>query len=188
MKKEYIFIYLIFAMFLLFGIFFDKQIALAITDYRISGLNDFMIWASYGGTWFVVLILMTSLFLWNEKKRKWIIPLWLSLGISALITKILKIVILRDRPYLALGFDALVESSRGSLPSGHATAVFSTLAVLDKEFPRFKWFWLAFALLVAFSRMYLGVHYLTDVVIGGIIGLTVGLFVLYYWNRFKHRK
>ncbi len=185
MKKEYILLYLIFAISLLLGFFFDKQIVLALTDYRIPVLNEFMIWISYGGTWFVVLILMTSLFLWNERKRRWILPLWLSIGISALITKVLKIVILRDRPYLAFGFDALVESTGSSFPSGHATAVFSTLAVLDKEFPKIKWFWLAFALLVAFSRMYLGVHYLTDVAVGGIIGLTVGLFVVYYWKRLK---
>ena len=185
MKKEYIFIYFIFSLFLLFGIFFDKQIVLAVANYRIPSLNDFMVWVSYGGTWFVVLIIMTSLFLFNERKRKWILPLWLSLAISALIIKIIKIVIVRDRPYLALGLEALSKSTGNSFPSGHATSVFSSLAVLDKEFPRLKWFWFIFAFLVLFSRIYLGVHYLSDVAVGGIIGLTVGLLVLRYWKKFS---
>ena len=186
MKKEFIYLYLFLASLLIVGVFFDKQIAISIANSRIPALNEFMIWASYGGTWFVVLIVMTSLFLWNERKRRWIIPLWLSIGISAIITKVIKMIILRDRPYVALGLELLSDANGSSFPSGHATAVFSTLAVLDKEFPRFKWFWLIFALLVAFSRIYLGVHYLSDVVVGGIIGLTAGLFTLYYWKKLKH--
>ncbi len=185
--RKLIFIYPAILILLLAGFFFDEQIARWVVDARIYFLNDFISWVSYGGTWFMVLIVMTSLFLWNERKRPWIFPLWLSLGISMAITFLLKLLFARERPYELLGFNPLIEREGGSFPSGHATAVFSTLGVLDKEFPRFKWFWLFFALLVAYSRMYLGVHYLSDVVVGGVIGLSVGLLVVHFWEK-KFRK
>lgn len=181
--KKLVFIYLVIACLLAFSIFFDEEISQFIVGLRMPFLNDFLIWISYGGTWFVVLFIMTSLFLWNEKKRKWIMPLWLSLGISAGLVYLLKIIVARERPYEALGLEMLVEKHGESFPSGHANAVFSTLGVLDKEFPKFKWFWFGFALLVAFSRVYLGLHYLSDVVVGGAIGFSIGLLVVHFWEK-----
>jgi undecaprenyl-diphosphatase len=160
---------------LLIGIFFDKSLALILSQNRIPFLNETMVWLSFFGTWFIVLIIMTSLFLWQERKRKWILPLWFSLLLSMAITFFLKIIIMRIRPEVAL-----LSSKSSSFPSGHATAVFSTLAILDKEFPKFKWFWLSFSLLVIFSRLYLGMHYLSDVVVGSLIGYTVSLLVVRY--------
>ncbi len=177
------FIYLALLILLIVSVFFDAVFTLFLVTFRTPLLNEFMEWISYGGTWFFVLILMTSLFLWNEKKRKWILPLWLSLGVGMGVTFLLKLLFFRERPYLALHLPALLEREGSSFPSGHATAVFSTLAVLDREFPRLKWFWLGFALLVAFSRVYLGVHYLSDVVVGGVIGFSAGLFVVHFWEK-----
>lgn len=181
--RKLIFIYPAILILLLAGFFFDEQIARIIAGSRISFLDDFMIWISYGGTWFVVLIVMTSLFLWNERKRKWIFPLWASLAASAVITYGLKFLFFRERPFEVLDLPALVDAHRSSFPSGHATAVFSTLAILDKEFPKFKWFWLGFAALVGFSRLYLGVHYLSDVVVGGAIGFSVSILMVHFWEK-----
>lgn len=177
------FIYLVLVLLLALSIFFDGVFVKNAADLRTPLLNDFMILISYGGTWFFVLIVMTSLFLWNEKKRKWIPPLWLSLGVSMGITLLLKLLFFRERPYDALNLPTLLEREGSSFPSGHATAVFSTLAVLDKEFPRLKLFWLGFALLIAFSRVYLGVHYLSDVVVGGVIGFSTGLLAVHFWEK-----
>lgn len=121
----------------------------------------------------MVLLIMTSLFLWQEKKSGWIIPLWVSLALSFVVASLLKLIIMRTRPEVALS-----ASLTSGFPSGHATAVFSTLAILDKEFPKFKWFWLSFALIVSFSRLYLGMHYLTDVVVGAVIGYIISLLVV----------
>ena len=85
---------------------------------------------------------------------------------------------MRERPDVALS-----SSLTSSFPSGHAAAVFSSLAVLDKEFPKFKWFWVCFSVLVVFSRLYLGMHYLTDVVTGIMIGYSIGLIVVILWKK-----
>jgi undecaprenyl-diphosphatase len=185
MQKKYLVIYICIFVLAFLGIFFDNAIVKFIVNNRIDFLNNFMIWITYTGTWFLVLIIMTTLFLWNEKKRKWIIPLWLSVLIAEAIVYLFKFLIFRERPFEALNLINLVQDSDSSFPSGHATAVFASLAVLYKEFPKFVWFWLSFAILVAFSRIYLGVHYLTDVATGAFIGLTIGLLVVFVFEKYK---
>jgi undecaprenyl-diphosphatase len=65
-----------------------------------------------------------------------------------------------------------------SFPSTHATVVFALLPILIKYLPKQKYFWLVFAFLVAFSRVYLGVHFLSDVVFGSLLGYFVGYLLL----------
>jgi undecaprenyl-diphosphatase len=185
MQKKYWLMYICILIFFVIGIFFDNQIVKFITNNRINSLNGFMAWVSYGGAWVVVLLIMTSLFLWTEKKRKWILPLWLSVGIAAIITFSLKLLIMRERPFDALNIINLIPETDSSFPSGHATAVFSTLAVLDKEFPKLVWFWVGFACFIAFTRLYLGVHYLSDLAAGAFVGLSVGLIVVHLFGKYK---
>jgi undecaprenyl-diphosphatase len=47
---------------------------------------------------------------------------------------------------------------------------------------------LAFAVLIGFSRIYIGVHYPLDVVIGALIGISSALLVLMLWNNFYVNK
>lgn len=183
LKKEEVWIIFVLLLFFIIGLIFDKNIVLFISGLRTNFLNDFFIWASYIGTWFVVLFIMTSLFLWNERKRKWILPLWISLGLAEGVSHALKLVIGRLRPYEVLGAGNLAGAIGSSFPSAHAAAVFSSLAVLDKEFRKLKWIWLGIALLVAFSRIYLGVHYLSDVAFGALVGLGSGLVAVFFWEK-----
>jgi len=189
MRWKFYLFYVISLILLLIGIIFDKTISVFIAQNRISYISDIMSWLSFSwlgilGTWFVVLVLITSLFLWQENKRKWIFPLWLSVFLSAVVAYTLKLIFIRQRPFEVLDIINLVPGRESSFPSAHAAAVFSTLAILDKEFPKIKWFWIVFAILVAFSRIYVGVHYLTDVVVGALIGYTISLIVL----KVRHKK
>lgn len=188
-------IYISFIFLLILGLLFDKEISIFITGNRINYLNDLMIWLSYFGTALFVLVFMTSLFMWQERKRNWILPLWASLAISMAIIFLLKTIIIRPRPFEVIeAIKALQNANLSSFPSGHTTAVFSTLAILDKEFPKFKWFWLLFSCLVAFSRIYLGLHYLTDVVTAALIGFTISLIItknhkfFIFWKKEKRKK
>jgi len=65
-----------------------------------------------------------------------------------------------------------------SFPSMHAMVSFAALPILDKEFPKLRWFWAVFAVLVALSRVYFKVHYLSDIVFGAAIGYLIGLIVM----------
>src|SRR5207302_5305943 len=57
-----------------------------------------------------------------------------------------------------------------SFPSGHSAAAFAGAWLLSKYFRRWRPAFVALATLVCFSRLYLGVHYLSDVVMGAISG------------------
>ena len=66
----------------------------------------------------------------------------------------------------------------------HSASAFAAIPILNREFPKIKWFWILFALLVAFSRLYLGVHYLSDVIFGIILGLAVGDIFIYIEEKY----
>lgn len=83
------------------------------------------------------------------------------------------------RPAAAIGIDqvrVLVELKlKDTIPSGHATFSFMTATVLSFNRSNIWKFCLyLFALLVAYSRIYVGAHYPLDVVVSGILGASIG--------------
>ena len=68
-----------------------------------------------------------------------------------------------------------------ALPSGHAAIAFSVATILGYQYPKLRIPLYIGAGLVSFSRIYLGRHYMSDVVTGAAIGTTVG--VLVWHNR-----
>ena len=62
-------------------------------------------------------------------------------------------------------------------PSSHAANFFATATVFSVFFPKYKILYLVLAFLVAYSRIYVGVHYPSDVVVGSLVG-ALGAFIL----------
>ncbi|MDP2908311.1 MAG: phosphatase PAP2 family protein [Nanoarchaeota archaeon] len=178
MKKKWV--YTILFVSLLLSFFYDKQMTLLIAENRISMLNGFAIWLTSPLTIITVFLLMTTLFLWEERKRKWIIPLWASIIATGALTVLIKFFTHRARPFeelttpLIQGIDYTFSFWNTSFPSMHTAAAFSLVPILDKEFPKLKWFWITMAILISFSRVYVGVHYVSDTLAGCMIGLLIG--------------
>ena len=186
-----LFIVLGFAVILSF--IFDNLIVQNISKLRNLFLDEVFLGITFISSEIIIFFFLTSLFLWQEHKRKWILPLWLTLGASAIISFLLKISIQRLRPFqqdLVSIPEMLMSKSyeiwNFSFPSFQAMLVFCALPILSKEFPKIKWFWIVFACLVAFSRVYFGLHFLSDVIIGGILGYLIGALVIKLENKKKY--
>jgi membrane-associated phospholipid phosphatase len=95
------------------------------------------------------------------------------IGLTMSLSFLLKHAVNRPRPYETYSFISHkgIENS-SSFPSGHTAAAFETATSLSLNFP--KWYVIvpayAWAGAVGYSRMYLGVHYPSDVAVGMLIG------------------
>ena len=170
----------------IFGNFyFDSQIVSWISLIRNNFLNEFFLGLTFLSSEIIVFFFLTSLFLYNENKRRWIFPLWLTLFFSAITGFLLKVSVQRMRPFetgIVETLPVLISESFNvwnySFPSFQSMLVFCAIPILVMEFKKFKYIWILFAILVAFSRVYFGVHFMSDVIAGAIIGYSIGLIVV----------
>lgn len=114
-----------------------------------------------------------------KKTRKAGVAALLAMAIGFVCTNlILKHLVSRPRPWLDVaGLTALVtENDPNSFPSGHTTSAFAFASALWRTAPDrwMKWAALAAAVLMGFSRLYVGVHYPSDVLTGVLVGLLAG--------------
>jgi membrane-associated phospholipid phosphatase len=94
---------------------------------------------------------------------------------AGLVVTILKELFDRSRPPVS-GIDAVgVIPASASFPSGHAATAFAAAVAVGMFYPRLRRPLLALAAVVALSRVYLGVHYATDVLAGSALGVLLGL-------------
>jgi len=98
---------------------------------------------------------------------------------SGIVIGIIKRVVGRARPYVELPADGspftwfVLNDDLQSFPSGHADTFLSVATVLSWLWPRWRWPILLAGVFGAFSRVVLHVHYLSDVMVGGAIGVAV---------------
>ncbi len=157
----------------------DRNLADLLHFYRDETLVGAFLWITLLGTARLVALgaALATLCLWLWKRRECILPLWVTVAGSAALCALGKVAVRRDRP---LDIAAIVETTF-SFPSGHAAAAaaFYGFVVYCLWRPVKGWnarlnLFFAGALLIlaiGFSRMYLGVHYLSDVLGGFLLGL-----------------
>lgn len=149
---------------------------------RITGLgNKGLIW-----------IALSVILLFPKKTRRAGILSLLALLGSLCITNLwLKPYVDRVRPYEVLsGLQCLIPAEAdASFPSGHASAAFASAVVIYKSCKR----WLGIpvltlAFVIAVTRLYVGVHYPSDVIAGMVIGTLIALILFWIFGEKKYKK
>lgn len=130
-----------------------------------------------GGAIFVALLPITLMILGEGKIRLIGAEIFESLFISHLVVRIIKRTFMRVRPYDALEQVYIFGNKLRdySFPSGHTTASFSiaTIVILNVSYLMMPM--ILFASLVGVSRIYIGVHYPSDVIVGAVLGTVTSM-------------
>ncbi len=161
----------------------DGQLLIKIQELTKHELLDsFFIFFTALGDYGIIWIACGITLLFFKKTRMSGILLLISLALTHLLNSVvLKELINRPRPYEALeGVRHLIaEHHESSFPSGHAATAFGSAFVLvlrEKNFMRPLA--LATAVLMAFSRLYTGMHYPLDVLAGSAVGILMANLVV----------
>lgn len=133
-----------------------------------------------GGPLFSSSLLFVLLIFGNRKYKLIGVEMFFALMISQIIVHSLKKILSRERPYKILQqlntFGINLKDY--SFPSGHTAASFSIATTLALNVPSLLIIVFIVAMVVGISRIYLGVHYPTDVAAGIVIGLSIA-FILH---------
>lgn len=159
----------------------DKQLFLWLNSHHNAFFDQFMWFVSGKFSWSpLYLLFIIAIFVYYKKQGFWILfTIILLITITDQFTSgLLKPLVGRLRPCHDPVISDMVHNVKRcggqfSFVSGHSANSFALATFSYMLFKnRFTWIWLAFiwAALVAYSRIYLGVHYPGDIIVGGIIG------------------
>ena len=137
-----------------------------------------------------ILCLIIYLLFFSQKKGKIVLFLLIiSLGINDYFcASIIKPNISRLRPshefleYINL---LVPRGGKWSMPSNHASNMFVLATIISTFYSKTKAGIFLIAILVSFSRVYVGVHYPMDVIVGAAIGTTIAIIIISLWSFIK---
>lgn len=154
---------------------FDSSWMSEITDHRSElWLVPSLVMNFVGGGWFAIWVvpLGGALLLFLVGRRWAALYFVLASALSAGVVQLLKSLVDRARPD-----DILVHVDAGSFPSGHVANAATAAVALALVFQR-TWLWVlavAWIVLMALSRTYLGAHWVSDTVGGAVLGAAVAV-------------
>jgi len=173
----------------------DTRNANLLFAFRNSELIKIFTWITLLGKWQIVisLAIVSSVILWLWEKKLYLIPFWITIAGSEFFCSLGKLAFHRARPDVAFYIE-----NTFSFPSGHATisiAFYGFLTyILFRRFKKWKYkinalfFGIVVILAIGLSRLYLGVHFFSDVWSGYLLGALWLLIGITISEWLHHRK
>lgn len=135
------------------------------------------------------LVICGFLFIFGREKGKKVAILCLfALLISFSLTVVLKYAVAEPRPFLVLNnINLLHLEGDYSFPSSHTVTAFAGGVIMGKKYG-YLMVLMALAVLIGFSRVYIGVHYPLDVIFGAVLGISCALITLRFEKEILHNR
>lgn len=161
----------------------DLSLFEALTPWHTRWLDVLMAWISTIGTASTVWLVLATLAMTRPRYRAGAWRLYLTILVCFItVDLVLKPAVARPRPISIRAY----EPARArpplprtlSFPSGHTAAAFGAAISMSRMWPRGTVVWWVLALLMGYSRIYVGHHYPFDVGGGALVGILVALWVL----------
>jgi undecaprenyl-diphosphatase len=158
----------------------DSSIVVWVATHRVAALNDPIVWLGLieklGAVWLVLALLLGVLGHMGALRTTGLV---FYTGLTTLAADaasfLVKDVTHRTRPFVAHPqIDPLYVVHSSSFPAGHAATAFAGAVLLSSIRPRLAPWFLLLAAAIGCSRVYVGVHYPTDVLAGAALGAAVG--------------
>lgn len=138
--------------------------------------NPFVVFLNTNGVLLLIAIVLLQLFFSRNNKEVF----WHALFVfvtTAVVTAVLKELFARPRPFEEFGHEPMAGLTwLSSFPSAHASLSFAVSTTVSLHKRRIGLFLLIISCLIAIGRVAAGVHYVSDIVFGILIGVLVALF------------
>lgn len=160
---------------------FDRILLRALVAFRRPWLDDVMLLSSAIGAagyiWWVTAVITAVFPAKRAAAWRMILAVLLTYAISDFI---LKPIFDRPRPYQVDASITIIDAKpdTSSFPSGHAAMAAAGAITGARLIPYSAWFWWPLAVIVAISRIYIGVHWPSDVIAGALMGGAAAWFVI----------
>ena len=164
----------------------DRHLERWAVTHRIEPFDTLFVWLSRAGSSGLVWVLIALAVAIATRRYAVFGATLLTVVLADTTNFLLKDVFDRDRPSTRYAEPAplLTPPASHSFPSGHAATSFACATVIGAAAPRLRVPLYLLAALVAWSRVYVGVHYPLDVVAGALYGVALGLLLVRALPRF----
>jgi membrane-associated phospholipid phosphatase len=175
---------------------FDDTVRDFMAQHQSPTMYNFMRNVSWYGDWpsHLALGLLLLAIAWRRRSKKWMrifLSMLMAMAIAGIAGTVIKRTIPRARPSVKSELrwgGPRFSTKYHAFPSGHVLASTAFFGVLIFARRRVGLACLAIPILIGFSRMYLGAHYLSDVVCAAVLGIICAAVVYFFLQKIPDRE